>query len=406
VSGQPNFTRHRIVRCEWSPDLASGGPRAARRPRSFDAYVPDPIADRDWSVPATLGETLAVAERRCTALEGHSAQVGLDTVARQLLRSESVASSRIEGHVLSHRRLAKAAVVPSHDVTARSVIGNIAAVERAYAWAQGSRPFELATFTDVHRVLFTGTRDEPMGGVIRSRQNWIGGDASSPANAEFVPPPADDVPRLVADLADFCNRTDLPPVLQAAIAHAHFETIHPFMDGNGRTGRALIGMVLLRRGVCRSVVPPVSLVLAGRADRYVRGLTSYRLTDPADWFAFFADAVAASAAASGDLAAAVGDLQEQWLRQAGTPRAGSAPRLIIQALPAHPVLTLATAVAITSLSDEACRIALNRLTDAGVLHETTAGKRNRVWESTGIFDRLDALERELGDPNRAPRATR
>lgn len=403
---EPNLTRHRIVTCEWSPDLASGGPRAARRPTSFDAYVPDPIADRDWSVSATLGEILAVAERRCNDLEGHAAQVGLDTVARQLLRSESVASSRIEGHVLSNRRLAKAAVVPLHDVTAQSVIGNVAAVERAYEWARGAAPFEPGTFADVHRVLFAGTRDEPMGGVIRTRQNWIGGDASSPANAEFVPPPAEDVPRLVADLAEFCNRTDLPPVLQAALAHAHFETIHPFMDGNGRAGRALIGMVLIRRGVCRSVVPPVSLVLAGRADRYVRGLTSYRLADPADWFAFFADAVAASAGASEDLAARVRDLQERWLSDAGTPRAGSAPRRLIQALPAHPVLTLATAMAITGLSDEACRNALNRLTDAGILHETTAGKRNRVWESNGLFGLLDALERELGDPNRAPRATR
>ncbi len=406
MSAKSNLTQHRLVRRDWSPDLAGLGARGTRRPRRYEAYVPDPIAEREWSLSSQLSEIVAAAERRCNDLEGHAASVGLDTVARQLLRAESVASSRIEGLVLSNRRLAKAAAVPAHDVTAQSVIGNVAAVERAYEWARGTDPFDPAIFAEVHEILFAGTRDEPLGGVFRERQNWIGGDASSPANAEFVPPPADEVPALIGDLAAFCNRRDLPPVLQAAIAHAHFETIHPFMDGNGRTGRALIAMVLIRRGVCRSVVPPVSLVLAGRADRYVRGLTNYRLADPDDWFEFFADAVAASAEASEALAGSVRDLQQQWLEDAGTPRAGSAPRRLIDALPAYPVLTLATAIDITGLSDEACRVALNRLTAVGVLRETTAGKRNRVWESVGLFRLLDGLERELGDPNRAPRPTR
>ena len=403
---EANLTPHRLVRQTWVPDLSALGPRAARRTRTFDAYVPEPIADQGWLASSALAEALALAERACTELEAHTARVGLDTVARQLLRAESVASSRIEGFVLSNRRLAKASVVPEHDVTARSVLGNVAAVERAYAWAAGDGPFMVATFTDLHRILFSGTRDERLGGEIRTRQNWIGGDASSPQDAEFVPPPAENVEGLVADLAEFCNRTDLPPILQAAIGHAHFETIHPFMDGNGRAGRALIGMLLIRRGVCRHVVPPVSLVLAGRADRYVQGLTSYRVADPADWFEFFAGAVTAAATSAARLAAAVRELQERWLGRAGTPRASSAPRRLIEALPTHPVLTLGSAVEITGRSDEACRLALNRLTDAGVLRETTAGRRNRVWESVGLFDLLDRMERELGDPNRSPAVTR
>lgn len=401
-----NLTPHRLVMREWSPDLSALGSRAARRRRTFQAYVPEPVADRDWQVSSTLAEALVRGERACTVLEAHTAEVGLDTVARQLLRAESVASSRIEGLVLSNRRLAKASVVPEHDVTARSVLGNVAAVRRAYEWAAGDEPFALTTFTEIHRILFERTPDEPLGGEIRRRQNWIGGDASSPVNADFVPPPAEDVERLVTDLAELCNRTDLPPILQAAIAHAHFETIHPFMDGNGRTGRALIGMLLIRRAVCREVVPPVSLVLAGRSDRYVKGLTSYRLADPADWFEFFAGAVTAAATSAEHLAAAVGELQDRWLEQAGSPRAGSAPRRLIDGLPSHPVLTLGAAVEVTGLSDEACRLALNRLADAGVLRETTAGRRNRVWESVGLFDLLDTMERDLGDPSRSPAETR
>ncbi len=401
-----NITPHRLVSQEWLPDLATPGGRASRRARRFEAYVPEPIADRDWQVSSSLAEVLALAERSCAVLEAHTAQVGLDTVARQLLGADSVASSRIEGLVLSHRQLAKASIVATHDVTARSVLGNVAAIQRAYEWAAGGKPFTSATISEIHRILFAGTRDERLGGDIRATQNWIGGGASSPLGAEFVPPPVSEVEALVADLAEFCNRTDLPPVMQAAVAHAQFETIHPFMDGNGRTGRGLTGMVLIKRGVCRGVIPPVSLVLAGRSDRYVDGLMSYRLSDPADWFEFFADSVTVAATSAGRLADAVRALHDRWFEQAGRPRAGSAPRRLIDALATHPVLTLATAIEITGLSDEACRLALNRLADAHVINETTAGSRNRVWECVGLFDLLDTMEPELGDSARSPAATR
>jgi Fic family protein len=389
----------------WQP--ASGlGSRRAHAPARYRAYVPAEIADRDWTLESGTAEALAEAERACRAIEAHAGAVGLDTVARQLLRSEAVASSKIEGLLLSHRRLAKATAVPESDVNAQSVLGNVAALEAAYELAHSSQRFSLAAFRSIHRRLFEGTPDERLGGMIRTRQNWIGGDATSPVNADFVPPPEGEVERLLVDLAEFCDRTDLPPVLQAAVAHAQYETVHPFMDGNGRAGRALIGMVLIRRRVCDRVLPPVSLILAGDADTYVRGLGAYRYGDEADWFAFFAGATARAATVTETLAARVSDLQGRWIEAAGNPRAGSAPRKLIQALPAHPVLTFRTAQEITGLRREASRRALNRLEEAGVLHETTAGKRNRVWESVGLFDLLDEVEREAGDTRPASVTTR
>jgi Fic family protein len=389
----------------WEPAHGPGG-RRARKSGRYRAYVPAGIGARNWTLDGATAEALAEAERRCRDVEVRSEAVGLDTVARQLLRSEAVASSKIEGLVLSHRRLAKAAVVPAGDVTARSVLGNVAALEAAYDFARTDKPFSVATFRAVHRRLFEGTVDERLGGVVRTRQNWIGGNASSPINAEFVPPPEDDVKRLLADLAGFCNRVDLPPILQAAVAHAQYETIHPFMDGNGRAGRALIGVILIRRGTSDRVLPPISLVLAGDAGAYVRGLTAYRRTDGGDWLTFFADAVSRAADLSEVLADRVLQLQERWREAAGNPRVGSAPRKLIEALPTHPVLTFGTTQQITGLSREACRLALNRLENAGVLAETTAGKRNRVWESVGLFQILDEFEREAGDPRRAPVGTR
>ncbi|MEA2581935.1 MAG: hypothetical protein QOF33_20 [Thermomicrobiales bacterium] len=389
----------------WEPTLAGIGGKRARRPARYRAFVPGEIADSDWILDSATAEAIFEAERRCRELEAHSASVGLDTVARQLLRSEAVASSKIEGLVLRHRRLAKAAAVSSGDLTAQSVLANVAAIEAAYEFAHSSEPFSVDALKRVHARLFASTPQDHLGGVVRDRQNWIGGDATTPVNADFVPPPEEDVPRLLEDLAAFCNRVDLPPVLQAAIAHAQYETIHPFMDGNGRAGRALISMILIRREVASDVLPPISLILAGDADSYVRGLTSYRYTPGIDWFDFLSGAVIRAADSSELLARRVAELKERWLEAAGRPRAGSAPRRLVEAIPTHPVLTLATAQSITGLSDEACRRALNRLEQSGVLRETTAGKRNRVWESVGLFDLLDRLEREVGDGRRAPART-
>lgn len=406
MSELSNDKRYREVELTWLPEMAAFGSRAARRRFTYRAYVPDPIARSDWRIPSDLSNEMTRAEHACRALEAHSQEIGLDTLARQLLRADSVASSRIEGLVISNRRLARASAARRADLTAQAVLANVAAVEAAYEWARGDEPFSVHVLQAVHRTLFAGTIDEPLGGALRERQNWIGGEASSPRTAEFVPPPWQEVPSLLADLSAFCDRDDLPVLLQAAIAHGQFETIHPFMDGNGRAGRALIGMIMLRRRVLDRVVPPVSLVLAGEAARYVKGLTSHRYGDPLDWPRFFTDVVIRAADSSENLAAAVRALQRHWRESAGSPRSDSAASRLIAALPAYPVLTLPVACEVTGASDEACRKALNALQAAGVLRETTSGRRNRVWESVGLFDVLDRLERSVGGQARAPAPTR
>ena len=131
-----------------------------------------------------------------------------------------------------------------------------------------------------------------LGRGLREEQNWVGGPGWSPLRAAFVPPPEADVPRLVADLASFVTQTSGNPVVRAAIAHAQFETIHPFVDGNGRTGRALIHTILRRADALRNVLIPISTVFAGDTDSYVAGLVRYRAEPPAldDWVVGFAHA--------------------------------------------------------------------------------------------------------------------
>lgn len=397
--------RYREVIRLWEPRLDGPGPRGSRRAQRYSTYVPDPIAEWDVPLTATLSQIVAEAEDACRALEDEPpALSGMEGLARQLLRAEAVASSRIEGLVMSHRRLARAQAARGHDALADAVIGNIAAMDESITLGSRNAPLAVTDIAQIHEVLFRGTRDERLGGRVRDRQVWIGGEASSPAHAEFVPPPEHEVPRLLDDLCAFIELTDLPPVLQAAVAHVQFESIHPFLDGNGRVGRALIQVVLRRRGVTRAAVPPVSLVLAASADDYVKGLTSFRYSDPGDWIETFARALRNAALHAATFAGRVRALQERWRDQAGRPRRGSAAATLIEHLPGSPVVDLRSAMALTGASDEAARLGLARLERAGVLLQSTAGRRNRVWEGVGLLDLLDGLEREIGPTTRTPRA--
>lgn len=388
--------------------MATMGGRRARGGFTYDAYIPSRIAGESFQLESDLAGASANAELATRSLsQGSLTPLNFETLARQLLRAESVASSRIEGLVLSHRRLAKADFSRErHDVTADGVLANMRALERAIGIASGAEEIHREDLLEVHRTLFEGTRDDHFGGRIREEQNWVGGAASSPRNAEFVPPPPELVPRLLDDLCAFCNRTDLPAAIQAAIAHVQFETIHPFFDGNGRVGRALILIILRRRGVAVEYLPPVSLVLAGDADRYVAGLTSWRRGDEGDWYEVFVDALFRAASGARQFAAQVVDLQSRWTDAAGSPRAGSGARQLIEILPSHPIVDVKTAHELIGGSEERARLAVNRLERAGVLRETSVSRRRRAWECVGLFDLLDRFERDLGPAGRTPRQTR
>jgi Fic family protein len=384
------------------------GGRTARGGFAYRAYIPAKIAGEGFLLESDIAAAAANAELACRDLNDEPPELGnFETLARQLLRAESVASSRIEGLVLSQRRLAKAAFsTEMHDITAQSVLANIRALERAVELAGTVETLEQKHLREVHRILFKDTRDERLGGELRKEQSWVGGAAASPRTAEFIPAPPDFVPDLLDDLCAFCNRVDLPAAIQAAIAHVQFETIHPFFDGNGRVGRALILIVLRRRGVARTFLPPVSLALAGEADRYVAGMTSWRTGAEDDWYSVFSDALFRAANGARQFAANVTKLQRRWMEKAGDPRQGSGPRRLIELLPSQPIVNVKTAAQLLGGSDERARLAVNRLEQAGVLRQTSVGRRGRAWECVGLFDQLDRFEREMGPADRTPRPTR
>jgi Fic family protein len=192
---------------------------------------------------------------------------------------------------------------------------------------------------------------------------------------------------------------DLPPVVQAAIAHAQFETIHPFADGNGRVGRVLIHVVLRRRGLAARYVPPVSLVLAADAKAYVAGLTAFREDRAVDWILLFAQAIERAAVKAAELALRLAELQEKWRERAGRPRRHSSAEALIVELPAHPIVTVATAQKFLGRSKQAVNEAIAVLAAKGVLQPITLAKRNRAWEARDLFDLINDIERELATPS-------
>ncbi len=179
-----------IKRC-WDPQMAALGGRRARGGFLYEAYIPSEIAEGRFQLEADIAGAAANAELATRELNQKPPKLAnFEALARQLLRAESVASSRIEGLVLSHRRLAKADFSrEQHDITARGVLANMHALECAIELASEANEIRRDNLLAVHRILFEGTRDEHLGGRIREEQSWIGGAASSPRNAEFVPPP-------------------------------------------------------------------------------------------------------------------------------------------------------------------------------------------------------------------------
>lgn len=292
-------------------------------------------------------------------------------------------------------------------------------MERATAIGTERRRLGLDDLLDIHRALLDGTTEERFAGVVRTEQSWIGGRGTSPRDAAFVPPPADRVPALLDDLGAFVNLDDLPAIAQAAIAHAQFETIHPFGDGNGRAGRCLIHVILRRRGVAPRLAPPISVVLATNARRYIAGLTDFREGRVDDWIGGFSDATTQAVHSAQRLHGQVDAFLEELIERAGSPRIDSVARKIILGLPKQPIVSAEVAAGSYAVTPTAARAALNRLEESGVVVPSRVGRRrDREWISDELFQLLDAFEHDLGEtevgkkrrpspaPTRPPRSER
>jgi len=403
-----------LLRRRWEPRF-QGLTRRDRQGCNYDAYLPDPLAGWNLTLSGDVAADIGDAETAIRDLnQAGTTHVSLEGLARFLLRAESVASSKIEGLDAGARRLVEAEALLAEsgeaaDRVAVEVLGNIASMESAVELADKPREITLADLLGIHQVLMERSPTPELGGVIREGQNWIGGSSYNPCSAAFVPPPADHVPGLLEDLTDYVNRDEHPALVQAAIAHAQFETIHPFADGNGRTGRALIHIIFRRRGLAPAFVPPISLVLATWSDDYISGLTAFRHPHTADsperstaahtWLRTFAGATLRACNDAQAYAARIDDLAEHWRSSLDAIRKGSALDLLLDVLPGVPLLTVDSAARLTDRSDVAAGSAVNRLAEAGILVQRNIGKqRYRIFEAPEVLELFTSLERALASP--------
>ena len=394
----------------WPSD-ASGMSRKDRKPCRYETYIPDPLTGRTFSLEGGVSADVVDAESAVVRFNTEaSSLVNTEALARILLRAESVASSKIEGLVISARRILRAEVEnklngSTADVTATEVLANIQAMDYGIDQIQQGKQVTLELLLNIHKHLLAGTNISAHGGQLRQEQNWIGGSNFNPCSADFVPPPWELVEGLMEDLVTFCNDDELPAVAQAAIAHAQFETIHPFIDGNGRTGRVLIQLILRRRGLTTRVAPPISLILATWAKDYVTGLEATRyFADPTSneasagmnlWIGRFAAACTRSVQDAMGFETRVLAIENEWRSRLDNVRSNSSIDLLLQRLVGLPVLTVKSAMALTGTSFTATNEAISQLVKVEILQQINIGSRNRAFEAPEIIEAFTDLERQL-----------
>jgi Fic family protein len=388
---------HVITRI-WESGWTASAPATAKRARRYEVFIPDLLTSLKLSLPLEVAGVVSEAEAAVRELNA-AARPALTPLARLLLRTESIASSKVEGLQMGVRDLARAEARMEtggrRSRTAVEVLANIAAMETAIQETASVASFGTDEVLEIHRRLMEHDPGSRIAGRLRDTQNWIGGNDYNPCGADFVPPPVEELPRLLDDLWAAVNDDLLPPVVQAALVHAQFEAIHPFDDGNGRTGRALIHVLLKRRGVAPDYVPPVSVVLAAARERYIAGLTRFRGDGVVEWIEQFAAATVHAANLARHYLKRVEALMQEWreqLRTAAAPREGATAWAVIDVLPAHPVITGPVATAATGRSKGPVYEALAQLQDAGVLIPLSQSPRNQSWEAAGLIDLLEELE--------------
>jgi Fic family protein len=325
------------------------------------AWVPHLLTGQDFEVSVRTARRTEQAIAAVRASGGASTR--FEPLALLLLRAEGLASSYIEGLRTPLADVAAAEVGETSNATAVWVVDNLTAVRHALDGA--GRNLTVEGIHQWHRLLMgpTGRLPEEMVGAFRTAQSWIGG--TSPRTASFVPPPPDRVEDLMVDLVGFVNAEWVDPVTQAAVAHAQFENIHPYGDGNGRIGRILIGWILAHRtGV--SVPPPVSVFIARDPGGYLAGLTRFRFGELDPWVEWLAAELQYSSEAAEGLMVRSEQL-EQWQLRTDDLRSDATARQVLPVLVEHPVISSDLVAERFAVSERAARAALATLAERDIV---------------------------------------
>jgi Fic family protein len=304
-----------------------------------------------------------------------------------LLRTESASSSQIENLTAGARQLAMAELNESKSSNAKLILGNVRALEAALELAD---KLDEESILKMHFELLSHQPGwEKHAGVYRNQLVWVEGKRSSPRGASHIAPQHPLIPSAMKDLIDFINRDDIPVLLQVAIAHAQFETIHPFADGNGRTGRALVQAMLRGKGLATNVTATISAGLLRNTKSYFEALGAYRDGDAAKIIREFAAASHYAAVTGKKLVSDLSAEQTSARERLGHLRSQAGGWALLPHLIAQPVVNTTYVQDKLGMNAMSAARALAQLTDAGILTEATGLRRNRVWQQSEILNILD-----------------
>lgn len=377
----------------WISNLPPGAVSRAQLRRHegpYQAAVAPQIAGTSVELP---GDTLALADEASQEIARFDAEIGQEIApfTAVLLRSESAASSQIENLTASARAIAEAEIGNITRRNAALVVANTNAMQAAIDLADR---IDEETILEMHRALM-GPSEPAIAGRWRQEQVWIGGGSLGPHDAMFVPPQHSRVPEAIRDLLAFVARDDVPVLTQAAVAHAQFETIHPFVDGNGRTGRALIHSMLRSKGLTRQVTVPVSAGLLVDTEAYFGALDAYRAGDPAEIVGRLAEASLAAISNGRALIQELRRVRQDWTARVTARRDSTAWR-VADLLLRHPVINSSLVTAELGIAPANVYRYIRPLEDAGVVVEFTLQRRNRAWRATEVLIALDAFAARAG----------
>ena len=361
--------------------------RYLRQAGGYDAFVPHPLPPASFEVDGRLAVLLSEANHALGRLDGIARAVpDRNVFLYTYVRREAVLSSQIEGtqaslmDVLEYEASIRK---PGRSGDVLEVLNYVDAVNYGLH-RLNTLPVFRALLCEVHAVLIQGVRGGEPGktpGEFRRSQNWIGG--SSPASALYVPPPHTDVDDAFSDLERFLHDGggDIPPLIRIGLAHAQFETIHPFLDGNGRIGRLLIAFWLSENGLLRDPLLYLSLYFKEHRQAYYDLLQSTRTgSDWRPWLAFFLEGVAQVARGASETAARIHALREELREQLqATGRRSTNSLILLDQLFRQPGVTVATVQRIISTSQPTALSLTNQFVQLGILNETTGQRRNRVF---------------------------
>ncbi|TDC15178.1 Fic family protein [Kribbella albertanoniae] len=370
-------------------DLVSRSVRE-RHAGPYRSAVTPAIAHIEIELPS---RTLALADEASTEIVRFDAELGTDVApfAAILLRSESASSSRIENLTSSARAIALAELGNDNRQNAAEIVSNVHAMKAAI---ELSDRIDESAILAMHSALLIDHQPEIVG-RWRDQQGWIGGNDYGPHQAAFVPPHQDRVPAAMADLIEFAQRDDIPVLVHAALIHAQFETVHPFPDGNGRTGRALIHAILRRRGLTRNVTIPVSAGLLTDTNGYFDALTAYRSGEPEVIVTLMAEATFTAITNGRLLVRDLKGARERWSEKIEARRDAVIWR-IMDLLLRQPVVDTALVERELDVTPANAGRALLQLTSAGVTKEFSDKKRNRMWQAPEVLSALDEFAARAG----------